>query len=339
MWDMAGRVDSHRRSRALAGAAVALALALGLAPAAPAAIGPFEPNDSTLAAAGPLALGQPYEASLETANDADFYYFYVTSPGESQVALTVANLGGGATSSVIDATIVDAAATPWTPSHTSPRAPRTVTLTLPPQKYFVEVVTNQAFNTGSGSAYRLTPGGDAGAFGPYAQISGRCARASKALTRARRGLSRARGKLQRTTARLHPSSLRRRQAQRAARRAQRKAERRVRAKRQEIRAAKRAQRPGARSRSSPQPQGTHAIAPARRSSGRRGGSVADAAAADEEAERVRPSSSPSRRGRRGRRRGEAGGGAARAEVGAALAVEAIGALEPEEDRLVGSRCG
>jgi hypothetical protein len=221
------------------------ALALFVLPSgAWAANGPFEPNDSLLGAAGPLTLGQTYTAGLETASDADFYFFYVTSPDKAAVMLSAANLGGGAAASVIDATIADASATPLGAiSYLAQGTERSVSLNLAPQKYFVEVTTNQAFNTSAGGTYRLSTSGGAGAFGPYAPIAARCARGTKGLAKAQKGLRRARGKLQRTTARLRLARYGTRRERRAARRAQRRARRRVRSKRRALTAAKRAQRP------------------------------------------------------------------------------------------------
>src|SRR3954447_10319590 len=99
------------RHRAIATVlATALAGALGVVPASVAA--PFEPNNSTTEAAGPLLAGQSYDADIASRDDRDFYFFYVTSADPAQVELNVDNIGGGAAGSDIGLTILDSSATP-----------------------------------------------------------------------------------------------------------------------------------------------------------------------------------------------------------------------------------
>lgn len=172
------------------------------APSSAAAAAPYEPNDSIISAAGPLEAGQSYGAAIETAGDRDYYSFYVTSPTSTEVSLTVQNLGGGSNVSGINAAILDAMATPIAAqTFIHDGESRIVSAQLEPQKYFVEVSPSE----GVGDSYLLSPGGDSGSFGPYSQISSRCAAALSASARAGRRLSRARSKLQRTTARLRRS--------------------------------------------------------------------------------------------------------------------------------------
>lgn len=68
---------------------VALVAALGLicvaAPAA-SAVGPFEPNDNYISAAGPISAGTAYSGALETSNDVDYFYFYL--PQQTQLQFT-----------------------------------------------------------------------------------------------------------------------------------------------------------------------------------------------------------------------------------------------------------
>lgn len=242
---MAGRGDNGRRARTALAWATALAFAFGTAgaPVASAANGPFEPNDSAAEAAGPLAFGGSYEAALETPGDTDFYSFYVTSPEPAAVSLAFANLGGGTGSPQIGVTIVNGQATPLGMiSFLSPGGEQTLALNLPPQKYFVEVAANPAFNA-AGDAYRLTAGGGKGAFGPYEAIAVRCTAATRSLAAGRRRQRRAQGKLQRTTARLRITRYGAPRARRRALRAQRRARRRLRAARRAIRAARRARHP------------------------------------------------------------------------------------------------
>lgn len=218
----------------------ALAWALLYAQAAGAADPPYEPNDSVQVAAGPLSLGQSYSATLESSGDRDYFFFHVTSPTAAGVALTVQNLGGGGKSSDVDATIIDSTMTPVA-AQTFIRdgESRLVTAELEPQKYFVEVTANEGF----GDSYTLTPGGEEGAFGPFATISGRCERAGAAAEKAERGLRRAKSKLQRATGRLRRSRYAGPKARVGARRAHSAAKRKVRAKRSELRAARRSAQP------------------------------------------------------------------------------------------------
>ena len=215
-------------------------VALLLAPVSAQADGPYEPNDALAAPAGPLAHGQSYLAAIEWIGDRDYYSFYVTSPSAARVELTVQNLGGGGKMSDIEVTVLDALATPIA-AQTFIRdgESRLIAAELEPRKYYVEVTANE----GSGDSYSLSTGGETGAFGPYAQISGRCARATVATKRARRRLSRARSRLQRTTALLRRSRYAPLAARRRARRTHLRTRRLVRAKRRALRVAWRSSQP------------------------------------------------------------------------------------------------
>jgi hypothetical protein len=170
--------------------------------ASSAATPPYEPNNAVLEAAGPLFANQMYFGALETPGDRDFFYFYVTSPTEAQVTLTVSNLGGGNGTADINTAILNTSATPLSAiSYLREGESRTLSLPLPPQKYFLEIIPT----SGAGPSYSLTTGGATGAFGPYAAIEGRCSSARHKLAKARAGLNRAQAKLQRATARLRRS--------------------------------------------------------------------------------------------------------------------------------------
>jgi len=218
---------------ALAAAAVACA-------SASAAQGPYEPNDSILSPAGPLALGQTYAAALETPTDKDFYFFYVTSPQGSNVTLTVANLGGSASVADLDARIVDSLGTSVgnDVSYVSKGESRTATATLPPGKYFVEVAAGEGY----GDAYTLAPGG-AGAFGSYGRIASRCATATASVKALTAGLSKAKGGLQRATNLVRRSRYSGRDARKAARAELVKARARVAAKKAALKSATASQQP------------------------------------------------------------------------------------------------
>jgi hypothetical protein len=240
MTEAGNQLSSWRRTGcAVFGLAVVLSLVL-MAPRAPAAQGPYEPNDTVLDAAGPLLLDQTLTAGLEAPGDRDVYIFYVTSAGESQVTLTVRNLGGSGRSTDLAATILDSESTPVGGlSFVSRGEAKSVTLSLGPQKYFVEVAPNEGF----GDAYSLTPSGTGGAFGPYSTIAGKCARATAAVKRARTRLTRAQAKLQRTTARVRRSRFGTEEAQSAAQAAYRKARARVTAAKRALKSAKASQKP------------------------------------------------------------------------------------------------
>lgn len=220
---------------------IAFSLLLGWTLAVTAVVAPGAALGATLGPAGPLALGQSYTGQLESSSDRDRYYFYVTSAEPAQVAITLENLGGGESFSSVSVTIVDAAATPvGAYAYSVGRGESGVaTATVGPQKYMVEVAPHESF----GDTYRITTSGGPGAFGPYALIAGRCARAAAAAAKARNRLSRRRAKQQRVTARLRRSRVGSRRARRSARVAYRKAKSQVLAERRRLREARRARNP------------------------------------------------------------------------------------------------
>jgi hypothetical protein len=202
-----------------------------------AAQGPYEPNDTLASAVGPLAGGQPYSGAVEVQGDIDYFYFYLTAPGETKVTLTLRNLGGGADVANVDAMVLDSSSTPVGGlSYINRGQEKTATLTLRPQKYFIEVRSSEGF----GDSYTFTVGGE---LGPYATIASRCAKATVSTARARVRLTRAQAKLQRTTARLRRSRYGTDEAKAAARTAYRKARARVTAAKKALRAAKASQKP------------------------------------------------------------------------------------------------
>jgi hypothetical protein len=216
----------------------ALTGALGTAPGSGAA--PFEPNNSTTEAAGPLLAGQSYAADLASRDDRDFYFFYVTSADPAQVELNVDNSGGGAAGSDIGLTILDAAATPLaSQAFIRPGETRLVADALGPGKYYAEV----AQNDGSGNAYLLRPGSGIGAFGPYSQIVARCDRASSRAAAAKVGVRRAEGRLQRAIARGRRSRYAGERARKGARLARARARASLRSARKKLRGAERSRSP------------------------------------------------------------------------------------------------
>lgn len=217
---------------------LAITLLFACPSAAPAA--PYEPDNTVLEAVGPLFANQTYSGALETSSDRDFFYFYVTSPTETQVALTVSNFGGGSGAGDLNAAILDSSATPLSAiAYLREGESRTLTLSLPPQKYFVEVAPGSGF----GHGYSLATGGATGAFVPYTAIEGRCSRARYKLAKALAGLNRAQATLQRATARLRRSRYASAAARRAVRSAHRKARVMVRTARSTVKTARRSREP------------------------------------------------------------------------------------------------
>jgi hypothetical protein len=226
------------------GSAVSLALPaailLSLAFLTQAVAAPYEPNDTTPAAVGPLAFGQTWSAALENSGDRDYFFFYVTSADATPVELTARNLGGGGDPSDLDLSILDTTGTAIaSQAFIRDGETRTVAASLQPQKYFVEVVPGEGF----GDLYSLSAGGGTGAFGSYAQIAGRCERATKTVGSGRVRINRAKSKLQRATARLRRSRYATRTERRKARAAQRAARATVTARQDALTQARRSQEP------------------------------------------------------------------------------------------------
>jgi hypothetical protein len=160
-----------RYTCAIAGAMLALGILASPAMAEP----PFEPNDTTLEAAGPLAANQTYTAALETGNDQDYYYFYVTGPTQAQVTFTLTDLGGSSGFAEIRGSLDE--------SHgdsidtfgglTKTGAYGTQSISLQPGKYYLHVSPEEGY----GESYEFTGSGTTGAFGPYSTIQAQCAAA------------------------------------------------------------------------------------------------------------------------------------------------------------------
>lgn len=200
-----GSARGSRRGvvRGLVGGMVAVVFALTLA--SPTAAAPYEPNDTIASATGPLLAGQTYEASLESASDRDFFYFYVASSTPAQVTPTIKNLGSGPQAASLNATIIDSLGSTLSPVayFLGAGGEATGATSLGAQKYFLEV---RSATEGAGSTnYSLTAVGSQGAFGSYAEIAARCAAGTKAVKTARSRVNRAQSKLQRATARLRQS--------------------------------------------------------------------------------------------------------------------------------------
>jgi len=192
-------------ARVIAGALIFAATLLPTAVAS--AAGPFEPNNTLVEAAGPLLLGDTYDAATEGSTDKDFYYFYVTSGPSARVELTIKNLGS-ANAPPLNASIVDGLGTVIDGFGylVQPGAEATSSIDLAPQKYFLEVEPTYSASSNT-TAYSLLAGGSGGAFGPFAQIEAKCVSARTKATTAKKKLRRAQARLQRATARLRRSTL------------------------------------------------------------------------------------------------------------------------------------
>jgi hypothetical protein len=132
---------------------------------------PYEPNDSILTAAGPLAVNQTYTAGIETENDVDYFYFYVTGPTAAQVTITLTSLGGSRGDfygEIDNSEGSDVASFGEVSSEAGKYATKSVT--LEPGKYLVKV----AAAGGYGESYKFTTSGTGGAFGSYATIAAQC---------------------------------------------------------------------------------------------------------------------------------------------------------------------
>jgi hypothetical protein len=184
-------------------AAMVIAVVL-LAPLAAADVsGPFEPNDTIPSAVGPLAAHQYYDGTIEVLGDRDYFYFYVTSAEPAKVRIELTNLGGssggGGEVSDVDGTILDSNATPIESiSFIRQGETRDAELTLPPQKYLIEVSSREGYR----DSYRLATDGSKGSFGIYSTVTARCAQATASVAALKNGLSIAKQKLQRATNRL-----------------------------------------------------------------------------------------------------------------------------------------
>lgn len=176
----------------------ALALTTGTADAQP----PYEPNDSLLTGFGPLANNSTYTAALETENDVDFYYFYVTTPSTAQLTFTLTNLGGGEPYAELEGDVTDSHGD-WVAtigSYIEPSDYATASVSLTAGKYYVEV--DPEFSGEYGESYRLTTSGTDGAFGPYAAIAANCAAATAPVTTYQAQLAVAQARLKQAKARL-----------------------------------------------------------------------------------------------------------------------------------------
>jgi hypothetical protein len=198
----------------------------------------YEPSDSIATAAGPLLGAQSYVAGLETPADADYYYFYVTSPGAVGVDVTVEDMGGGSAGAEMDAAVTDALGTPLTgATYIHQGETRAFTVELQPQKYFLQATPV----TGSGESYRITTG--AGSLGTYSVIAGRCGSARAATKKAKAAVRRARVDLQRAVGRLRLSRYAGLKTRQSARRHLRQVRSSIRKHKRALRAARESQAP------------------------------------------------------------------------------------------------
>jgi hypothetical protein len=165
----------------------ALIVALCLAPAA-VAQAPYEPNDTLDTAYGPLASDATYSAILESDDDVDYYYFYVTSQTTSQVDITVTDLMAGGDGGIY-AELDDSNGDSVDSVDIDSGDYQTLDDTLDPGKYYLSV--EQGYSDQSGEAYTVETGGGGGTFGSKAQVQSRCDAATAAKSAAQVALDRA----------------------------------------------------------------------------------------------------------------------------------------------------
>lgn len=195
--------------RAAAHLTAALLLALCLAPATATAAGEFEPNDTFETAYGPLAAGVTYSATLETGEDFDNYYFYVTGQGGTRVEVTIADTtldGDGLFAELTDADeeVIDEISVAGNDFGTFEEE-------LQPGAYYLAIQTE--FFEQTDETYEIRTEGGAGAFGSQAEVQAQCRTATAATSKAKAALEKAKRKLKR--ARRSGSRQRKAAAQRA----------------------------------------------------------------------------------------------------------------------------
>lgn len=207
---------------------------------------PYEPNDSILTGYGPLANNSSYTAALETGNDKDYYYLYVTTSSTAQLTFTVTNLGGGVgPEPEIRAYLADSHGdyeeTIGSYIEVSDYATKAVTLGA--GKYFV-VVENDCCSSAYGESYKLQTSGTDGAFGDYATIANNCAAATVPVSTYQSQLATAEAKLRKAEARARQLRYaRKRSVRRKARAKVRHTKEVVRAEKASLKAAEAGQKP------------------------------------------------------------------------------------------------
>lgn len=159
---------------------------------------PYEPNDSLLTAAGPLANNTTYTAADETENDVDYFYFYVTTPSTAQLTFTLTNLGGGFSGPYVYAEVTDSHGDGITYLGSVYAADYdTASISLEAGKYYVRVEGG----SGYGASYKFTTSGTDGAFGDFSVIAAQCAAATAPVNTYQAQLATAQANLKKAQAR------------------------------------------------------------------------------------------------------------------------------------------
>lgn len=136
---------------------------------------PYEPNDDAATAFGPLFNLQSYSASLETENDADYYYFYVTTPATSQVKIHVDYTSGGGIYDEVYVDILDSDQDGIGSNEMYKGDSADVSVSLGAGKYYVSIEGDQGAN------YTISTSGTEGSFSDYTPIANACASATESL--------------------------------------------------------------------------------------------------------------------------------------------------------------
>lgn len=223
-------------------ALISLLLAGLMAASASAAQPPYEPNDSLLTAYGPLTINQTYTAAIETENDLDYFYFYVTTPSTAQVTITLKSLGGPENAAGTYLGLENAQGDGIGEDADVGQAGQTSTInqTLSAGKYLVKVGPNGRY----GASYSFTTAGTEGAFGEYAPIAAQCAAATAGVSAIQAPLATAQAKFKKAGQRLrHIFSLHSSRARRRVRASYVKARAGLKAEEAAMKAATAAQKP------------------------------------------------------------------------------------------------
>ncbi len=202
------------QSKAFFATSFALVLALALTLAAVAKATPsFEPNDSFETAYGPLATGVTYADTIATADDEDYYYFYVTRQDGADVQVniddpTVSDNGVYVELDDSDGNFIDS-------TDVFGQESDALDDQLDPGKYFVLVTAE--FDDQLDEAYSLELSTDpSGALGTAVAVKAQCQTSTTKVTAAKAALKRAQKRLKKA----HKGSAHRKaQARRAVKKA------------------------------------------------------------------------------------------------------------------------
>jgi len=172
---------------------VIFVLALWLIPTAAKAVGEYEPNETPETAYGPLAAGITYATTLESGEDYDHYFFYVTGRDSSAVEMTVTDTTVGGEG--LYAELFDTDEATIDEIEIFGGESDSFEENLAPGVYYVAVET--ALFEQFGETYEIRADGGAGAFSSQAEVEAQCKKGRAAISQARGALARAKKRLRR----------------------------------------------------------------------------------------------------------------------------------------------